>query len=743
MNVFELFAILKLDKSMYESGLKDAEKDATSSGSKIGKALGTVGKVAAGALTAATTAVVAFGKQSVSAATSYESAFTGVRKTVDATEEEYTELSNWIMEASTKMASSQEEIAGTMEIAGQLGVSGVEGLKKFTETMIMLGDTTNLNAEEAASALARFGNIAGLGAEDMDRIGSVIVDLGNNFATTEADIVTMSTRLASAGTVAGLSATDILALSTAMSSVGILAEAGGTAMSQTLAKMTKAVAEGDKNLADFAAVSGMSAEQFANTWNNKPIEAVTAFIGGLKNIKESDESMVLTLEELGLTGIRQTNMLQSLALASDMLGSSINMANDAFVENAALQNEANLRYGTTASQMQQTANAFKNLRISVGRELQPLYGQFMSFSSGVIAAMQEGFNNGGINGLAESLGQGISDGLNLVFEHLPSLMETGGKLLAGLWDGIMANIDTITNAAVEIIIMLAKGVVKALPKLAQAAVTIIIKLAEGIAKALPELVPAVVDAILYICDVLTNPDNLTALLHAAFEIISQLAWGLVAAIPRLIEGLGTIIANIVEFLMDPTNLAYIIECGLNLIFALISGIMNAVPTLIAELPNIVLSIATGLWDAIVNTDWLQLGIDIIMGIGQGLWKGVTSLFDTIKDIGGSIVDAFTSFFHIGSPSKLFRDDVGKNLGLGLAEGIDESTREVEKAMDNMMDAASGEIENSVGVGGKMEIDHTGTIRLEGVNDKGEFVAASEYVIEDIVVNILRKQARLA
>ena len=117
--------------------------------------------------------------------------------------------------------------------AGQLGIATPD-IMSFTEVMVKLGDTTNLNAEEAASSLAKFANVTQMSAKDYDRLGSVIVDLGNNFATTESDIVSMATRLAATGELAGLSESQIMALATAMSSVGIEAEAGGTAMSKLL-----------------------------------------------------------------------------------------------------------------------------------------------------------------------------------------------------------------------------------------------------------------------------------------------------------------------------------------------------------------------------------------------------------------------------------------------------------------------------------------------------------------------------
>lgn len=697
MTAFEILGVLKLDKDAFDKGMKDAQSAAHSAGSALSTGahalaggIATAAKVGIAAVGAATTAAVGFGKSAVSAATEFESAFTGVKKTVDATEEEYATLSKWIMDASTKMASSQEEIAATMEIAGQLGISGVAGLEKFTETMIMLGDTTNLSAEEAAGALARFGNIAGVGAEDMDRIGSVIVDLGNNFATTEQDIVNMSTRLASAGTVAGLSATDILALSTAMSSVGIQAEAGGTAMAQTLAKMTKAVAGGGETLEQFAAVSGMSAEEFAATWKGKPIDAVTAFIGGLKNIKESDEEMVLVLEDLGLKGIRQTNMLQALALASDMLGNSVDMANTAFEENVALQNEANLRYSTTESQAQQTANAFKNLRIVVGEELKPMYGEMMSFAQETIKAMQTGFEEGGLEGLAASLGTGLSNALTKLNEYLPQAINMGVTLVSALGQGIMENLPTIIDAGIQILGTFGQAFVDGLPKVIDAGLQIleallsafdknfdaimdaVMKLIDGISKAIEKhkgglrdaaksilekltgfLIENIDDIAKFVTDMLLSfvrwvTDNAGTIIEAAVTIITTLSQGLIDALPELLPAIVDMIIAIVEGLID--NVDKLIDAALQIILALADGIIVSLPKLLEKAPEIVEKLTQQIVENAPKI--IESAVELIAKLVEGIIANLPTLVASSKDIvdalGSGIIALGLSIFQIGT-----------------------------------------------------------------------------------------------
>lgn len=699
MTAFELFGVLKLDKSDFDRGLESAEKSAKGFGSSLTGSMVKADLIASG-LKAAGKAAIDFAQGSMGAATSFESAFTGVRKTVDATEEEYGQLSDWIMEASTKMASSKEDIAATMEIAGQLGVRGVEGLEKFTETMIMLGDTTNLNAEEAASALAKFGNIAGLESKDMDKIGSAIVDLGNHFATTEADITEMATRLASAGTIAGLSATDILGLSTAMSSVGIQAEAGGTAMAQTMASMTKAVEgaipylsqpyetldddakEAMDSLYQYADVSGMTAQEFAEAWKGEPIKAIQAFIGGLGEMNEADQSVVMMLDEMGLKGIRQSNMLQALALASDTMTSAVNTANTAFEENVALQNEANTRYATTESQAMQTAEAFKNLKVTIGEELMPTYQKFLGFSSTAMQDISTGLKEGGLEGMMSAVGTALSDGLNQVIEMIPVAIDVGSQLLEALGKGILDNLPTIAKAAADIVVQLSTGLVSALPQLAEGVVTLVQSLGNeiannseallsagtsllemlfnGIVTNLPSAITGLADLITGIAEWFSSPDTLTPIIEGAVAIILALADGLLQALPQLIEAVPVIIENLVNTLVDnaPTliegavsllgkiaqaiieNLPLIIAAGIQIVFSLVSGIIEMIPYVVTA----VLSLASEIVRTLIASlpGFIENGAKIVGAIIEGIVKELGSIIEAAINLVNQFVLGITN-----------------------------------------------------------------------------------------------------
>ena len=272
---------------------------------KASKVTGAVGRTLT---TVMTTPILALGSAAIKASISYESAFTSVRKTVNATEEEFAALSDEIKGMSTEIATSADDIAEVVAIAGQLGI-GTDYLTTFARTMIDLGNSTDIVASEAASTLAKFANITNMDQSLFGNLGSTLVQLGNNFATTESSIMMMAMRLAAAGHQVGLSEAQILGFATALSSVGIEAEMGGSAFSKALIKMEVAAATGGEALTDFATVAGMTEAQFKALWDADPATAFQAFIVGLSQMDEQGMSAIATLEEIGISEIRLRDTL--------------------------------------------------------------------------------------------------------------------------------------------------------------------------------------------------------------------------------------------------------------------------------------------------------------------------------------------------------------------------------------------------------------------------------------------------
>lgn len=352
-------------RTEFKSAMKDATPKNMYEGSRNLGATATAGGIAGAAVIGA----------GANAAIDFESDFTGVRKTIDATEKEYAGMRKEIRAMTKEIPATHEEIAGVAEAAGQLGISK-KGLMGFTKTMVNLGEATNLTSDEAADSLARFANITRMSEKDYGRLGSTVVDLGNKLATTEREIVDMSMRLAGAGAQVGMSEHDIMAFSGALSSVGIKAEAGGTAFSTVMIDMASQVATNGKKLGQFAKVAGMSAAQFKAAFKKDAAGAIVSFVEGLDRISKSGGNVFGVLGDLEYTDIQLRDALLRAAGAGDLFRRSMDIGSEAWAKNTALSKEAEERYKTTESRLTIMRNNIRDLGITLGDMLLPYINGF-------------------------------------------------------------------------------------------------------------------------------------------------------------------------------------------------------------------------------------------------------------------------------------------------------------------------------------------------------------------------------
>lgn len=319
---------------------------------------------------AAVGGAIAFGlAKAVKTSIDFESAFIGVRKTVELTEEGFGKLEQNFKDLSTTIPLTFRELSGIGEIAGQLGVSGVENLTKFTKTIADISATTNLAAEDAATDFARIANVMQEPLENIDRMGAVVVDLGNNFATTESEISLFAQRISGAGKIAGFSTDEIFSISAALSSVGVQAEAGGSAMQKALLTITKSVTTSDDKLEIFARTAKLSSIEFQDLWKEDASKAFEKFVLGLG---EQGDDAITTLKDVGLGGIRTTRSFLSLANAGDLITETFATGNKAWQENTALVIEAEKRYNSLESQISILKNKFTIIGDEIGDVLTPI-----------------------------------------------------------------------------------------------------------------------------------------------------------------------------------------------------------------------------------------------------------------------------------------------------------------------------------------------------------------------------------
>lgn len=336
-----------------------------------------------------TAPIVAGGAAVFKAAMDFETAFAGVEKTFSGTEQQLADLRTNIRDMAKEIPASTTEIAAVAEAAGQLGIEA-ESIEGFTRTMIDLGEATNMTADTAATEFARFANITGMAQDDFDKLGSSVVELGNNMATTEAEISSMAQRLAAQGSQVGMTEAEIMALAASMSSLGIESEAGGSAMTRVLKRIDSAVDESGDQLEAFSDAAGTSSSEFAKAWENEPIEALDMFISGLGESGEAGENLTSILDELGISGIRESDTILRLAGSSDTLTEAVELSSDAWEENSALTEEAAQRYETTESQLKILWNRIKDVGITLGDALIPAVMDAIDAAEPLIQSIEDG-----------------------------------------------------------------------------------------------------------------------------------------------------------------------------------------------------------------------------------------------------------------------------------------------------------------------------------------------------------------
>lgn len=301
------------------------------------------------------------------AAVEMDTALVGVQKTTDFTADELQNVKHEIIDLSKEIPVAATELANIAENAGQLGIKK-DNILGFTRVMADLGATTNLAGAEAAQTFAKFANITQMSQQDFDRLGSAIVDVGNKTATTEKDIANMALRIASAGTQAGFTEAQIIGMAAAASSLGLEAEAGGTAFQKTINAINIAVKTGSDDMAEYAAVAGMSATQFKTAWET---DAAGAFVNFIEGLNTATGGVVVKLDELGFSAARQGDALTRAAGAGDLFRNTMELSSTAWSENTALAKEAETRYGSAASQIAILKNEVTALGIEMGDRILP------------------------------------------------------------------------------------------------------------------------------------------------------------------------------------------------------------------------------------------------------------------------------------------------------------------------------------------------------------------------------------
>ena len=275
-------------------------------------------------------------------------------------------------------------------------------------------------------------------------------------------------------------------------------------------------------------------------------------------------------------------------------------------------------------------------------------------------------------------------------DNLPALLSSAEIILNTLINGIFSLLPTLIPVAISLIETLVSSILENLPMILDAGIQMLVALAQGIAFMLPDLIPLAINAVLNLVETLL--DNIDLIIDAGMMLIMSLADGLLNALPSLIDKIPVIIDKSIMALTN--NAPKLIEMGIELTVKLATGLIKAIPQLIAKIPQIISSLVSGFTK--YKSKLGEVGTNLIKGLWNGIEDAGAWLRDKISGFFGGVVDSIKDFFGIHSPSTLFKNEIGKNLALGVGEGFSDTMADVTA---DMQGAIPTEFDTSVNMSG--------------------------------------------
>ena len=477
---------------------------------------------------------------------------------------------------------------------------------------------------------------------------------------------------------------------------GILGDTDtATEASQLLAKLARS----EEDVATWADIAAGVSGTFGDAL---PIESLIESANETAKVGQVTGTLA---DALNWAGISEDEFNAKLAAAGseaernqlimDTLSGTYEGATEAFYRNneaLVASREAQAQMDASLAQLGQTVSDVKSRMTA---EFLPSISQITTGLAGMLA---------GTEGADEQFAEGMNALINTAVELLPQFLDFGVQILTSLLNGVLQALPTLVEALPTIITSIVTALQALFPTIIAVGSELLTMLTDGILQYIPEMLVRIPDIITNFYNFLA--ENGPGIIEKGFEFLRNLVDGIVGAIPEMVAKLPEIIRAWANFVAQ--NLPTIVSNGIDLLKSLISGIIKAIPDLIAALPQIISAIVDGIGALMGSV--IEIGKDIVKGIWDGIKAAKDWVVGKVKGFFGDVVDGAKSFLGIKSPSRLFRDQIGKNIGLGVADGIESAIPSAEEAMQSLSDAIMGSAE----VGGteteiEMETDGSGAV----------------------------------
>ena len=582
--------------------------------------------------------------------------------------------------------SSMSQVAATLGMTTDAIKNNVNGagdtFDMLREKAKEMGSSTNFSASQAADGLNTLAMSGYSAKESVEMIEDVLhlsaagsIDMANAAGYISGAMKGFNDRTKTSAYYADLMAkgatlanTSVAQLGEAMSS----GAAGAAAYSQTADSMTVALLrlaeQGDVGSAAGTALAAAMKDLYTPSDKAKKALAELGISAYDTNGKARDFNTVVNELNNSLSKYTEEQQnaykqsifgQQGLNAYNKMVVTAIDKQNEWTQALANCSGEAANQYATMTDNLQGDIDSWNSaldgFKIELSDKLMPTVREFVQFGTESMSSITKGFQENGFDGAVDALGDALNNGISMIVQKIPQVL----------------------NAAKTLVLSLVKGIIDNLPEIVKAALEVVVELAKGIVDALPELLPALVECIATITDTLTSPSMLSEILDTALNLLITLADGLIDAIPQLVDATIQIIENLIRFLVEPQNISKLVNAGIRVTMALQTGLLNALPKLAEGALKLVLAIG----DTIVHTDWLQVGKNIVDGLWDGLKRSWSSLQEWFNNAVNGLIDGIKGWLGIHSPSKVFAG-IGDFMALGLGEGFTKSMSAVNKDIVN-------------------------------------------------------------
>lgn len=585
-----------------------ADKAAKSLGKMAVK--GSVKGVAVG-IGAATAALAVGAAAAFNYGSAYETSLAKVSTMVDTNVVSMKDMSAQVLKLSNSTGEGAAELneavyqalsagADSSQVVDLVGVAVKAAKGGFTDTTTAVdGLTSTLNAY-------------GMATSDAEGLANQFLITQNKGKTTFGELAANIGGVAPTAKAAGVGVDQLLAGVASLTANGIGTSEAMTGMKSALSNVIKPSGEAQKMAASLGLEFNSAALQS---------KGLVGFLDDVKKATGGDTDKMAKL--FGSVEALNTVLTLTSDQGSQLMTDTLNEMN---TNTTALDDAYNKMAGTAQESVKKGLTSFKNLGIGIYQANEGPVAELTGLFADAGQDLYKAFEDGGLDGLSDQVGNTLSNVLVTLTGYLPKLVQGGMKIIQSLVNGIISNREQIAQSSVTIISTLLTGILQMAPQILSSGVAMLGSLLQGLNQQMPTILNVGLAAIQNLCAGLIA--NAPSIIHSGINLIMQLLNGLIQAAPT------------------------ILTTGIQLVIMLAQGLVEAIPQLIQAIPQLV----GALIKTLMSVNWLKLGFDIIKGIGSGIINGIKGLFSKGKD-------------------------AGKEVGDGVAAGVNESADQMSEAAD--------------------------------------------------------------